>query len=253
MILGKLIGVLLGFVLSKQSLLGAVLGLIIGHWIDRKLAAWLNRRGANGGPAGQARIGRREEIFTIAVVNLAAKLAKIDGVVVRAEIDAFKTAFKVPPGQGGAIGKMFDRARANTGDYEGHARTLADNFSDSPVLLAEVLTALHRIALADGTLHPSEQAFLEKVAAIFGLAETRFGNEAPRAAGAESDPYAVLGVGRAAPMSEIKAVWRKLTREHHPDAMMARGVPKEYVDLATERMAAINAAYDRIRAERGEA
>lgn len=247
MIWGKIIGALLGFVLGHNSPLGALVGLVIGHWVDKKLSA----------QAGQAktvfrRLEQRQQLFTVSVVTLAAKLAKIDGHVVRAEIDAFKTAIAIPPAQRASIAALYDEAKKDSAGYEDHARRLADAFADNPLLLAEVLAMLHRIALADGALAPEERTFLETVAGIFGLTGRRFGDEAPRAPSEENDPYAVLGVPRTASSAEIKAVWRKLTREHHPDTMIAKGVPKEYVDRATSRMAAINAAYDRIRAERGE-
>jgi DnaJ like chaperone protein len=50
--------------------------------------------------------------------------------------------------------------------------------------------------------------------------------------------------------SEIKVAYRKLVREHHPDRLIAKGVPKEFIDVANEKLATINAAWDRISRER---
>ena len=68
---------------------------------------------------------------------------------------------------------------------------------------------------------------------------------------AEPDPYAVLGLGRDASDAEVRAAWRRLVREHHPDRLIAQGVPEEMLKQANARLAAINAAYDRIAKERG--
>ena len=108
-----------------------------------------------------------------------------------------------------------------------------------------------RIALVDGRLTPPERQFLERVATIFGLVGRVFSEQAGQPAAAP-DAYAVLGVARNAATADIKAAWRRLTREHHPDTLMAKGVPPEYVDMATKKMASINAAWDRICRERGE-
>ena len=67
----------------------------------------------------------------------------------------------------------------------------------------------------------------------------------------EDDPYEVLGISRDASDEEVKRTYRKLIRENHPDTLMAQGVPQEFIDLANEKMATINAAYDRIEKQRG--
>ncbi len=68
---------------------------------------------------------------------------------------------------------------------------------------------------------------------------------------AKRDCYEVLGVSRNATEAEIKKSYRKLIRENHPDTLIAKGMPQEFVDVANEKMAAINAAYDLIENERG--
>ena len=65
------------------------------------------------------------------------------------------------------------------------------------------------------------------------------------------DYYNVLGVSRKASDDEIKKAYRKLSREYHPDTLTAQGLPQEFIDLANEKMAAINGAYDSIGKERG--
>lgn len=245
---GKIIGALAGFVLG-HGLLGAVLGAIVGHWADVRLLPRL-RGAVNGGVAARAGRAERQRIFSTSVVTLAAKLAKVDGVVLREEVDAFKAEFIIPPGQRSGIAAIYDDAKRDARGFEIHAQRLAGTFADEPATLKEILESLHRIALADGSLKPEERAFLAKVAAIFGFAGHSFAER--HADMSEGDPYSVLGVTREAPSAEIKAAWRRLTREHHPDTLMAKGVPADHIEFATRRMATINAAYDRIRSERGD-
>jgi DnaJ like chaperone protein len=229
--------------------LGALVGGILGHWFDTKVFGRGKRMFGAGSQARMRRAEERQRIFSTSVINLAAKLAKVDGAVTREEVDAFKAQFAIPPGQMSAIAAIYDEAKQTSDGYEVHAQRLYQAFSDEPLLLIEVLNALHRVALADGRLHPAEQQFLQRVATIFGLVRGAFAEETAH----EDDPYEVLGTSRKASSGDIKAAWRRLTREHHPDTLMAKGMPKEYIELATKKMAAINAAYDRIRAERGEA
>lgn len=247
MIWGRLFGTLIGF--KAGGPLGALTGFVVGFWLDRKLRAWFGG-GAGGGRQGASQ-AERQRVFTESVVALAAKLAKADGAVTRDEVDAFKAQFHIPADQMSAVAALYDEAKRDPAGYEDHARRLAAMFKTSPLLLSDILEALHRIALADGRLHPAELQFLENVARIFGLVrKSGFANDAGQMG--DDDPYAVLGVARADTMADIKAAWRKLTREHHPDTLMAKGMPKEMIDMATHKMAAINAAYDRIRAERGD-
>lgn len=245
---GKIIGALAGFALG-HGLLGAVLGVVAGHWVDVRLFG--KRRGRKRPPmSARARTAERQRVFSTCVVSLAAKLAKVDGVVLREEVDAFKAEFIIPPAQRAGIAALYDDAKRDTRGYEIYAQRLAQTFFDEPSVLKDILNSLHRIALVDGPLKPEERTFLDKVAGIFGFSDRPFAERYAELS--ESDPYSVLGVARGAPASEIKAAWRRLTREHHPDTLMAKGMPADHIEFATRKMADINAAYDRIRNERGE-
>lgn len=246
MIWGKVIGAMVGLALFKGGPLGIVLGVVVGHWVDRRRAS---RRGGLSA-LFKSDASNRQRVFSLSVVSLAAKLAKIDGPVTRDEVDAFKALFRIPRASMAGIAVLYDEAKQNPEDFERHAQALADAFPDESLLLGQVLEALRQIALVDGPLNAQERRFLERVAALFGLMGRGFAD--PSADPIAPDPYAVLGVARDAPMAEIKTAWRRLTREHHPDTLMAKGVPAEYVAMATTKMATINAAWDSIRKERGE-
>lgn len=235
---GKVIGGVAGF--AAGGPLGALLGAVAGHAFD----AMREGRGENG--------EARQVAFTIAVIALSAKMAKVDGRVSRDEINAFKQVFHVPPHEMQNVGRLFDQARKDASGFESYAEQIAELFQGEPAVLEELLDGLFHIAKADGALHPKEVAFLREVAHIFGLNPRDF--ERVRAAQmdpAVADPFQVLGVERSIANDDLKAAYRRLIRENHPDTLIAQGMPPEFVTLANEKMAKINAAYDRIRRERG--
>jgi DnaJ like chaperone protein len=114
-----------------------------------------------------------------------------------------------------------------------------------------LLEALFHIALADGVFHPKEEHFLADVAHRFGFTPTQFNYiKAGHVGAAKSDPYEVLGIAPDIDDKTLKTHYRKLVLDNHPDRMLARGVPPEFVSLATKKVAAINAAYHELAKER---
>jgi DnaJ like chaperone protein len=191
-------------------------------------------------------------VFTIAVIALSAKMAKADGIVTDDEVETFERLFRVHPDEAANVRRVFDMARGDTAGFETYARQIARLFAGNPALLEDILDGLFEIAKADGVLHPGEIAFLERVADIFGFAPNEFRRiRATHFAPDAADPYIVLGVAYDASDDEIHRTYRRLVRENHPDSLMGRGVPEEFVRLATDKLAAINVAYGRIEAERG--
>jgi DnaJ like chaperone protein len=253
---GKILGGMAGFAMGGPF--GAVVGAALGHAADT--GAVPNMRMGFGdfvfSPARVAALlGRRDQLFAIGVVVLSAKLAKCDGAVKREEIDAFKRQFRIPPEAVRDIGRLFDHARDSAEGFESYAEQLGEAFEDNRGVLEDVLAALFAIARADGPVNGRELDFLSRTHRRFGLDQTAW----DRARGAiprqpvsdEPDAYAVLGVSRTAKDEEIRAVWKRLMRENHPDSLAARGVPAEFVARASEKVARINAAWDRIKRERG--
>jgi DnaJ like chaperone protein len=125
-------------------------------------------------------------------------------------------------------------------------------FADNPSVLEELLDALFYIAKADGVIHPAENEYLSDIAKIFGFDEVTFNRiHASHSGAGEIDPYAILGVDPKAEDAEVRAAWLHLTRENHPDRLTAQGMPQDFIEIATERMATINAAWDLVRKQRG--
>jgi DnaJ like chaperone protein len=201
-----------------------------------------------------AMLGRRDQVFSICVVVLAAKLAKCDAPVKREEIDAFKRHFRIPPEAVRDIGRMFDQAREDEAGFESYATQLGEAFADNRGVLEDVLSALFVIARADGPVNGREQDFLARAHRRFGLDQAawdRARGSIPRPSADTPDPYAVIGVPPSASDEAIRAAWKRLMRENHPDSLAARGVPAEFITRAHDKVARINAAWDRIKRERG--
>ncbi len=255
---GKIIGGVAGFAMGGP--MGAVFGAALGHAADS--GGMPNMRLPFGGadpllnPARvAAMLGRKDQLFAICVVALAAKLAKCDGPVRRVEIDVFKRQFRIPPQAAHDIARLFDQAKETPEGFEAYALQLGDNFSDNRGVLEDVLTAFFLIARADGPLNQRELDFLRRTHRALGLdnyAWDRAQGGTPRASTVgEADPYEVIGVARSASGDDIRAAWKRLMRENHPDSLAARGVPPEFIARATDKVARINAAWQRIKRERG--
>lgn len=190
----------------------------------------------------------RSVAFAIAVIALGAKMAKADGQVTRDEVTAFREVFHIAAKDEAGAARVFNLARTDVAGFEDYATRIHAMFSNQPETLTDLLEGLFHIAMADGFYHPNENAFLERVAHIFLVPDADFKALRTRfVPDAEPDPYTVLGVTAFATLEDVRKAWRKLVRENHPDAMMARGVPEEAVRLAEKRMIDINRAWEEIQ------
>ena len=195
--------------------------------------------------------GTQQIAFTIGVIALGAKMAKADGQVTRDEVEAFKQIFKVPPEDMKDVSRVFNQARKDVAGYEAYASQIAHLFEPATQTLEDLLHGLFHIAKADQVIHSAELDYLKKVAEIFGFNEAGFSRIRAYHLGPDlADPYTILGIEPNASEEEIKRTWRALIQENHPDRAMARGLPQEFIDLATEKLATINDAYDRISRQR---
>ena len=256
---GKIIGGMAGFAVGGPF--GAMVGATLGHAADAgvdKIKLPLGGGGFGGsgtwGPQIAAMMGGRDQLFAIGVVVLSAKLAKCDGAVSRAEIDAFKRHFRIPPEQARDVGRLFDQARDSSDPFEPYAAQLGQAFADSPATLTDVLGALFGIARADGPLNNAELGFLRRVCVAFNLGKSAWdqarGATVQRPITGAPDPYQILGLTRAASNDDIRTTWKRLVRENHPDSLASRGAPAAAQLGATAKVAEINAAWDSIKRER---
>lgn len=208
--------------------------------------------GPPGHDDGNGRAASVDEAKLVAaLVALGAKMAKADGQVRREDILAFRQVFRTDPQTEATIGRFFDLARQTTLGFERYARIVAKAFRAQPGLLEDVMDGLFHIALADGIVTEDEAQFLETVAGVFGFSDREFRRIRSAHLGQDSDdPYLILGVEYDISDSNLKRAYRRQAAANHPDRLMARGLPKEMVGLATHKMAIINRAYAQILDER---
>lgn len=182
--------------------------------------------------------------FSAAVIALAAKMAKADGVAVRLECDTFERFLEPTPEELPRVRRLYALASQDTAGFEAYAQSIARMLDDRPDLKVNILECLLMIACADGVLHPAEEAFLRTVGQTFGIGCERFRKIRARFVNDMSDPYHVLGVTPSATPQEIRARYLELVHRFHPDQLIARGAQAAIVKAATVKMAAINAAYE---------
>src|SRR5579883_578218 len=211
---GKIVGGTAG--LAMGGPIAALLGVMAGHAIDQLVEQ---------GDAGVAvatpsdpkdHPGLRQIAFTIGVIALGAKMARVDGDVTHDEVEAFRSFFQIPPGEEKNVQRFFDLAKA------------------------------------DGRVGADEAEYLAKVAGIFGLSSERFERARAAALGVvECEPCIVLGIDPLATDEQIREAWLRQVKAHHPDRLIAQGLPEEAIQVANRKLALINDAYDRLRRERG--
>ncbi|MGR3662441.1 MAG: TerB family tellurite resistance protein [Paracoccaceae bacterium] len=189
----------------------------------------------------------RSVAFAIAVIALSAKMAKADGLVTRDEVTAFREVFDIPQAEEKNAAKVFNLARNDVAGFQEYANRIKSMFRDDEETLCDLMEGLFHIAMADGNYHPNEDLFLQEVSQIFGLDQRQFrGLRARFVPDAIPDPFDVLGIEPDASPAEARAAWRALVREHHPDRMIARGVPIEALKIAEGRLVAINRAWEEV-------
>jgi DnaJ like chaperone protein len=194
---------------------------------------------------------QKDVAFTIAVVALSAKMARSDGVVSPLERDAFTEVFRFAPEEAENVEHVFDLAKQDVAGYEAYTGQIAALIGEDRKLLQHVLEGLMYVAAADGVLHPKEDDFLKSVALRFGFSDSEFRFFRARFVTDHGNPYDALRLSPDASDAEVKAQYRKLVRDNHPDRLMANGVPAEFLELSTRKLAAINVAYETIARERG--
>jgi DnaJ like chaperone protein len=199
-------------------------------------------------PAG---IEATDGAFSDAVTALGAKLARAEGPSRPGEFDRFTEIFRPQPAAEADVRRLYRLARQTTLGFEGYARKLSRRYGHCPVILERVLDGLFQLALADGIVSERETEYLERVADALGVTPAVYRAVRARRLGlGEDDPYRVLEVDPAAPDEVVRAAWKKLLVETHPDRAVARGLPRELVERAQIKAQAINAAFDRVMHER---
>ncbi|WP_026379514.1 TerB family tellurite resistance protein [Afifella pfennigii] len=217
----------------------------LGDFLERTGATMAGLRDALFQLASSER--RRDITFTIAMIALSAKMAKADGIVSFEETEAFRRIFAIPEAEARNVSRIYRLAAGDIAGFEAYANDVVRLLGDDPAMLEDILDALFAISKADGAIHERELVYLERVAAIFGFDERGFARiRARHVRGSKADPWLILGADPSWEPERLKAHYRRLVRENHPDRLVARNVPEEFIAIANDRLAAINDAWNAI-------
>ena len=231
---GSLIGGFVGF--SFAGPIGALIGSMLGGRISSARRSSFQRSFAHS-----------QQVFAVALIILTAKLAKADGHVSREELIAIKDKLKIPEHEIDQVGKIFNKAKEDSLGYEPYAQQIAQIYRNNTVVLDEIINTLFYIAEADSNVSNSELTMIRNIAKIFGLSESQFeGIKESRKGSDKLNPYIVLGCSSNDDFATIRKKYLKLSKEHHPDVLMNKGVPQEVIEESKKKMRAINSAFDQI-------
>ena len=232
---GSLIGGMIGFSL------GGPFGLLLGSLIGGKIS-----RTRSGG--GFRSFAQPQQIFALSLIVLSAKLSKADGKVSKEELVAVKDKLKIPDNELDQVGKIFNKAKEESTGYEPYAQQIAQIYKGNLNVLEEVINILFYIAEADGNVSNSELKMIEHIAQIFGLSQIQFnGIKEGRKSSDKLNPYIVLESKPDDDIQTIRKRYLKLSKEHHPDLLISKGVPEEVIKESKNKMRAINSAWDQIQ------
>ncbi len=256
---GKVIGGAFGFMLGGP--LGAVLGAAFGHQFDKGLDG-VDREALAPGDTERVQVA-----FFTATFSVMGHMAKADGQVTRDEIalaQAVMARMELTPPMRQAAIRLFDQGKQAGFPLDDVLDQFRREAHRRRNLLRMFLEIQLQAALADGTLHAAERRVLERVCERLGLAraerdalEAAFRAERhhqrtrPTQPPVLADAYAILGVDERAGDAEVKRAYRRLLSQHHPDKLVAKGLPEEMMKLATQKTHEIRQAYEAVREARG--
>ena len=231
---GSLIGGMIGFSLGGPF--GMLLGSLIGGKISRAKGSINNS------------FAQPQQIFALSLIVLSAKLSKADGQVSKEELIAVKDKLKIPENEIDQVGKIFNKAKNESTGYKPYAEQIAQIYRGNLNVLEEVINILFYIAEADGNISQAELVMIEDISRIFGLSESQFNSlKESRKSSDKLNPYIVLESNPDDSLTEIRKRYIKLSKEHHPDLLLSKGVPPEVIEESKKKMRSINSAWDQVQ------
>ncbi len=253
-LMGSILGGMVGLALGGP--LGAIAGAALGHGLGEQIPgnAKLGRMEGPGPRAGNPQ-EQAQAAFFLSTFSMLAKMARADGRVSESEIALTRTFMRQelqldPTAEQLAV-RVFRAAKESPTPFEEFARQFYSLFHREAQMLHAMLDMLVRLAMADGELHPGERELLQQAAEIFGIGLEGF----EQILGTQSEDftrhYATLGLGPDASFEEVRSAYRKKVTEYHPDKVVAKGLPEEFVHFAETRFREIQEAYEAIRAKEG--
>jgi DnaJ like chaperone protein len=263
---GKVLGGAFGFMAGGP--LGALLGAALGHQLDRGMTA------LNEGLLGSDGDHERTQMaFFTATFSIMGHIAKADGHVSKAEIafaEAVMRQMELNPEQRKLAINLFNEGKREGFDLDAVVEQFRVECHRRRTLMQMFLEIQLQAAMADGSLDAAEEKLLLHIFSQLGFSRAMFerlvamvraaehfsshGGQRqapPPSATSLNQAYQLLGVNRSATDADIKRAYRRLMNQHHPDKLVAKGLPEEMVKMANEKVQEIRAAYDQIKASRG--
>lgn len=261
---GKALGGAFGFLLGGP--LGALLGAALGHQLDQRAATGL--LGAGGMDIGSQQ--RVQAVFFMATFSVMGHVAKADGRVSEDEINIARTVMSrlgLNQQLRQAAMRLFTQGKQADFPLDDVLQQFKQECQRRRTLLQLFMEFLLMAAYADGVMHPAEHRLLLHINERLGFTAAEFkrleamvragrhfeGGQGQRAKTSQvslADAYAVLNVSPQASDDQIKKAYRRLLSQHHPDKLVAKGLPEEMMKLASERTHQIRSAYEVIREKR---
>ena len=259
---GKALGGAFGFMVGGP--LGALMGVAFGHNFDRGMTG-LGQSDWQGQGGDQDRV---QAAFFTATFSVMGYIAKADGKVTKDEIRLAEEVMR----QLGLDGEMRESAKklfseGKSDDFP--IDEILDQFKSElkrrTTLVQMFLEIQLQAAYADGVKHPAEQEVLAHICQRLGipLAQLKrmeemlkagFGGQRRSSTSTQtslSDAYAIVGVEKSVSDAELKKAYRRLMSQHHPDKLVAKGLPDEMIKDATAKTQQIKGAYEQIKESRG--
>ena len=231
------------------SLLGGVIGFSFGGPFGALLGSFLG--GKISGLNSSKTIGNQQnsqEVFALSLIILSAKLSKADGHVSKEELIAVKDKLQIPDSEIDQVAKIFNKAKDESTGYEPYAKQIAEIFRGKLNVLEEVINILFYIAEADGHVSNDEETMIANIAYIFGLSQKQYQSiKESRKTSDKLNPYIVLESQPTDDLKTIRKNYIKLSKEHHPDLLISKGVPVEVINESKNKMRSINAAWDQVQ------
>lgn len=269
---GKVIGGAFGFMLGGP--LGALFGAALGHNFDVGLAR--SRQSYETEVEFDAR-ERTQTAFFTATFAVLGHVAKADGRVTPDEIRAASAVMDrlgLDPQLKQVAQSLFREGKNADFDLEEVLTQLKRECLGRRNLLRLFVEIQLQAAYTNGWIQPTERRVLLQIAETLGFSRYEFnvldamtraerhfrygpggqsGARRPAEEGRMSlrDAYAILSVSPKSEPQDIKQAYRRLMNQHHPDKLVAKGLPEEMIKVATEKTQEIKAAYDRVREARG--
>ncbi len=274
---GKIIGGALGFALGGP--IGALMGMVVGHLFDRGLQAVMNAGGTFSPAHDQERV---QTVFFTTVFSVMGHVAKIDGHISQDEVAMARNIMqqmRLDEQQQRLAIELFQKGKQADFPIDTVLHQFRQECGRRRNLMQMFIEILLHAVYADGQMKLEEKRLLHHICKTLGFSPVEFTTlenmiraqqafhgdtghthqQSHHHAHSSSKPrpdllheaYQMLGVATTATDSEVKKAYRRLMNQHHPDKLVAKGLPQAMVKIATEKTQEIKAAYDTICQARG--